>query len=343
MRHSNENFAYAVSRFFKFYLPGERGFSENTIASYRDTFKQLLLYCKRSRGIEPDKLELSDFSRNLINGFLAELEADGKSVSTRNQRLAAIKSFFGYVKFTFPEYLDVSQEVLGIRLKKQPEASVNYLTVDGITALLQQPNASLRSGYRDMLMLTLLYDSGARVSELTKICIGDIRMLNPATIILHGKGNKDRIVPLSKKTADLLSNYFRREKLNGPESKDRLLFTNRQGGQLTRIGVTYVLKKYASLVRQQYPDIMPDNLSAHCIRHSKAMHLLQAGVPLIYIRDFLGHTKISTTEIYAKADSDGKRKALEMAYSPAINVDAAEPSWNDDPSLMSFLESLCKR
>lgn len=343
MKHSNENFAYAVSRFFKFYLPGERGFSENTIASYRDTFKQFLLYCKRNTGIDPDQLELSDFSRNLVNGFLAELEANGKSVSTRNQRLAAIKSFFGYVKFTFPDYLDISQQILAIRLKKQPEPFVNYLTVNGIAALLRQPDASVRSGYRDMLMLMLLYDSGARVSELTNIRIGDIRIQNPATITLHGKNRKDRIVPLSQKTVGLIGNYLKRERLITPECKDKLLFTNRQGGQLTRIGVTYVLKKYASLARQQHPDIIPDNLSAHCIRHSKAMHLLQAGVPLIYIRDFLGHTKIRTTEIYAKADSDSKRKALEMAYSPVNNVDDAEASWNDNSSLMSFLESLCKQ
>lgn len=343
MKHSNENFAYMVSRFFRFYLPGERGFSQNTIASYRDTFKQFLLYCKRSRGIDPDKLELSDFSGNLVNGFLAELEADGKSVSTRNQRLAAIKSFFRYVKFTFPDYLDISHEILGMRQKRQPEPSVTYLTAESIAALLRQPDASVRAGYRDMLMLTLLYDSGARVTELTKIRIGDIRIPNPATIILHGKNSKDRIVPLSQKTVELISNYLNRECLITTESKDKLLFTNRHGGQLTRIGVTYVLKKYAELARQQHPDIIPDNFSAHCIRHSKAMHLLQAGVPLIYIRDFLGHTKISTTEIYAKADSESKRKALEMAYSPASTVHDTEALWNNDPLLMSFLESLCKQ
>lgn len=343
MKANKENFAYAVSRFFQFYLPGERGFSENTIASYRDTFKQLLMYCKKEKGIEPDRLVLSDFSRDLVTGFLAELEKDGKSVSTRNQRLAAIKSFFGYVKFAFPEYLYVSQSILGIRMKRQPEPAVNYLTVDGISVLLRQPDTSCRSGYRDMLMLTLLYDSGARVSELAKIRIGEIRLQTPATIILHGKGGKDRIVPLSTKTADLIRNYLNRECLGNPESKDKLLFTNRQGTQLTRTGVTYVLKKYADMAHCEQSNDFDGNLSAHCIRHSKAMHLLQAGVPLIYIRDFLGHAKISTTEIYAKADSENKRKALEAAYSPTVEFDNSKPTWNADPSLMKFLESLCKR
>ncbi len=343
MRRNNENFTYAVSRFFKFYLPGECGFKENTILSYRDTFKQLLLYCKQERGIDPDKLELTDFSRNLINGFLTEIEANGKSVSTRNQRLSAIKSFFKYVEFAFPDYLDVAREVRGIRIKKQPQPSVGYLTVEGIAALLQQPDTSVRSGYRDMLMLTVLYDSGARVSEITKIRIGDIRIQTPATIILHGKDEKDRPVPLSSKTVALIGNYLRCEQLDAPENKDKLLFTNRQGSQLTRTGVTYVLKKYADLVRERHPGIIPDVLSAHCIRHSKAMHLLQANVPLIYIRDFLGHTKISTTEIYARADSESKRKALESAYSPVVNVNDSEASWHSDSSLMSFLEALSKR
>lgn len=342
MKHNTKGFAYAVSHFFKFYLPGERGFSENTIASYRDTFKQLLLYFRMEKEIAPEQLELSDFSRDVVIKFLASLESKGKSVSTRNQRLAAIKSFFGYIKFSFPDYLDISQEILGIRMKKQPEPTVSYLTVDGISTLLHKPDATTRSGYRDMLILTLLYDSGARVSELAQIRIGDIRSQNPSTIILHGKGGKDRIVPLSSKTVDLICNYLKCENLDTPEKKDKLLFTNRQGSQLSRIGITYVLKKYVALVRQGQPEAIPDSISAHSIRHSKAMHLLQAGVPLIYIRDFLGHSKVSTTEIYARADSESKRKALEAVYSPTIPIDKSAPMWNDDPSLMSFLESLCK-
>lgn len=342
MSRNNESFAYAVSRFFKFYLPGERGFSINTIASYRDTFKQFLLYAKKVTGTDPDKLELSDFSRDLVKGFLEHLEKEGKSVSTRNQRLAAIKSFFSYVRFTYPDFLDVAQAILGIRLKKHPEPVVSYLSVEGIALLLRQPNTSLKAGYRNMLMLTLLYDSGARVSELTNVCIGDMRLQPPATIILHGKGNKDRIVPLSHKTAALIQNYLTLEQLDRPETKDKLLFTNVRGTRLTRTGVTYILKKYVGKAREEAPDLFPKNITPHCIRHSKAMHLLQAGVGLIYIRDFLGHSQMSTTETYARADSESKRKALEAAYTPDNNAQATS-HWNDDPSLMRFLETLCKQ
>lgn len=204
MKTKNDDFAYILARFFRFYLPGERGLSENTIASYRDTFKQLLLYCKSAVGLEPEKLELPQFTRELILGFLESIETSGNSISTRNQRLAALKTFFSYIKYEFPEHLEIAKSILDITFKKCPESAVSYLTVDEVTALLNQPDTTSKKGYRDMLLLSILYDSGARVSELTGVRIGDIRCQKPATIILHGKGNKSRIVPLSNKTAALI-------------------------------------------------------------------------------------------------------------------------------------------
>jgi len=345
MKTEKDNFAYAVSRFFKIYLPGERGFSENTIASYRDTFKQFLLYCQESLGIAPEKLKISDFSRKAVNGFLSKLETDGKSVSTRNQRLAALKSFFSYVKFAFPDFLNTASEILAIRLKKQPEPVVSYLTDTAVACLLRQPDSSKKSGYRDMLILTLLYDSGARVSEIIQIRIGDIRTQSPATITLHGKGSKDRIVPLSEKTNALIKNYVLHERLNRVDYKDKLLFVNHSGKPLTRAGVSYILKKYAEMAKRETPEQIPKKFSPHCLRHSKAMHLLQAGVALIYIRDFLGHESVKTTEVYAKADSKSKRQALETAYTSvgSLSDPALTTSWNEDASLMAFLDRLCSK
>lgn len=344
MKIDKTTFSYAVSRFFKVYLPGERGFSENTITSYRDTFKQFLTYCKGSFGIEPEKLCLSDFSRDTVNGFLAKLENDGKSVSTRNQRLAALKSFFGYVKFVFPEHLDIACEILAMRMKKQPEQVVNYMTVEGVACLLRQPNSGTKAGYRDMLILTLMYDSGARVSEVTQIRVGNIRTQTPATILLHGKGFKDRIVPLSVKTNALIKAYVEKESLAKPQGKDKYLFINHSGEPLTRAGVAYILQKYITQARVKDPDLIPEKFSPHCMRHSKAMHLLQAGVAIIYIRDFLGHKSIKTTEIYAKADSQSMRAALESAYADIQPIDPElTDSWDEDASLMRFLEELCSK
>lgn len=342
MKNELQSLSYIISRYFRFYLPGERGFSMMTIASYRDTFKQFLSYCSETNGKPPEKLVMADLSKESVAEFLAHIELEGKSVSTRNQRLAAIKSFFNYVKYAFPEYLDVASGVLRMRMKKQLEPVVNYMSVDGIAIVLRQPDLKTDSGYRDALILTLMYDSGARVSEITDICIGDIRLQSPSTIILHGKGSKDRIVPLSSKTANLISFYLDRRKLNAVMFKDKLLFTNRIGEHLTRAGVAYILKKYVELARLENPDLIPEKFSPHCMRHSKAMHLLQAGVALIYIRDFLGHNSVKTTEVYAKADGKSKRIALETAYSSAlIPFSDDEVMWNDDASLMNFLSELC--
>lgn len=344
MKAEERTVTYVVSRFFRVYLPGERGFSENTIVSYRDTFKQFFIYCRETHGVPPEKLQMSYFTKDIVADFLLKLEHDGKSVATRNQRLAALKSFFGYIKYDFPEYLHTACEILKMPMKKQPQPAIDYLTVEGVACLLRQPNTATKTGYRNALMLTLMYDTGARVSEITQIHIGDIRIQNPATIILHGKGSKDRIVPLSEKTTAFVKFYLDREGLTKPESKHKLLFTNHGGEQLTRAGVAYILKKYVIQARAEEPDLLPDKFSPHCMRHSKAMHLLQAGVALIYIRDFLGHESIKTTEVYAKADGKSKRHALETAYT---GVDISDPtltaSWNEDASLMAFLENLCRK
>ena len=343
MKNEKQNFSQVIARFFRVYLPGERGFSESTIASYRDTFKQFLPFCQSVINKPPEKLLISDFSRDTVVAFLEKLDADGKSVSTRNQRLAALKCFFRYVQYVFPEYIDITGTIAGIRMKKQPEPTVNYMTVDGVSCVLRQPNTHTRSGYRDMLMLALMYDTAARVTEVTEIRIGDIRTSSPPTVVLHGKGSKDRIVPLSSKTADLVQSYLNQTNLAEPAFRDKYLFVNRSGEKLTRAGVAYVLKKYVDAARKETPSLIPDVFSPHCMRHSKAMHLLQAGVAIIYIRDFLGHTSIKTTEVYAKADGKSKRAALEAAYKDVLPSNSAPKGlWNDDDSLMEFLSGLCK-
>lgn len=339
---NNPDFSYYLTQYFSRYLPGDRGFSVHTIASYRDTFKQFLLYFKDVQGIPPSKITLDLLTGQAVRQFLVYLETKGKSVSTRNQRLAAIKAFVNYLAYDDPAHLLQYQQILKIRAKKCAEPTVSYLSVEGISALLKQPDASTKHGYRDMLLLSLLYDSGARVSEMIQLRIGDIRLATPCTVLLHGKGNKDRIVPLSDKSAKLISYYLQCEKLLAPEARCRLLFTNPQGNSLTRTGISYILNKYVKEIRNTDPGLMPEKFSPHCIRHSKAMHLLQAGVPLIYIRDFLGHTQIKTTEIYAKADSELKRKALSNAF-PQLIADTNElhRTWKEDSNLLEWLEKLC--
>lgn len=190
----------------------------------------------------------------------------------------------------------------------------------------------------------MLYETGARVSEITEIKIGDIRQDKPATIILHGKGSKDRLVPISEKTCQLVKSYLTQTKKDSIMFKDKLLFLNKVGKKLTRAGVVYILKKYVDLARSENPELIPEKFSPHCMRHSKAMHLLQSGVAIIYIRDFLGHSSIKTTEIYARTDEKTKREALENAYSATVYTEYNDLNlWNEDVSLMKFLTELCKR
>ena len=332
------DFAEHLAIFLTMYLPGQRGLSSNTIMSYRDTFKQVLQYTETC-GIRPEKLTLSQFNSDFVESFLTWLEKErGCSRGTRNQRLAAIHSFARYVHSKHPEYLFESQKIMGIRSKKQPEPQLPYLTPDSIQAVLSQPNMSTAYGRRDAVLLSLLYDSGARVQELCDLRVRDVRLHEPYTVTLTGKGEKTRSVPIMRDTAALLIKYVTENKMTTTDKYDYSLFHNHQHGKLTRAGVTYILKKYCDSARAQFPHV-PEKVSPHTFgRHSKAMHMLQAGVNLIYIRDFLGHANLSTTETYLRADVESKRAAIEKA---AIKVSPDLPDWAQDKSLMAMLATLC--
>ncbi len=334
------DFATLLNKYFIGYLTNERNLSANTISSYRDTFSQFICYCKSQENLPPEKLTIISLTPELLARFLATLESEGKSIATRNQRLAALKAFFKYVQLVMPEHMVTMQRLLSIKEKKRPKATVNFLTVEGIACLLKQPSAQTTNGYRDMLLLTVLYDSGARVSELTEIKIGDIRLEHPATIRLHGKGDKARIVPISPNTAGLIKNYLTRNRLDLPHFSAELLFQSRAHQKLTRSGILYIVQKYASMARTQAAGLIPDKLTPHSIRHSKAMHLLQAGVNLVYIRDFLGHEYLKTTEVYARSDSRAKREAISKAYSHHSDDVGFGKLWTEDDNLMAWLKQL---
>lgn len=335
----NYDFAYHLTNFFTAYLPGHLNVSGNTISSYRDTFSKLLTFFKEVRSVAPEKLKFSYFSRNAVEEFLLWLEGSQNcGISTRNQRLAAIKSFFRYVQIEQPEQLLLCQSIIGIKCKKHPKPIIQYLTGDEVKLLLAQPDTSDRNGRRDLAILSVLYDSAARVQELCDLTVRSLRLTTPAVICLTGKGGKSREVPLSAPNADILRKYVKERRLDRPDRIDEPLFSNRQGSKLTRGGVSYILAKYVEKANSTTPNTLPSTLTPHCVRHSKAMHMLEAGINLIYIRDFLGHEDVETTQVYAKANPETKRVAISKAY----HDDTAPqmPDWNDDPNLMSFLKGL---
>lgn len=337
---SNKDFAYYLSRFLTVYLPSQRNLSTNTISSYRDTFKLFLSYCSETLNISPNNIVIANITKTVVDDFIFWLENTRNcSKSTCNSRLGAFHSFFSYLQYEAPEYAYQCQQVLSIRTKKVPEPAINYLTVDGVKALLEQPDTSTKSGIRDLAILTLMYDTGARVSELTNIRVSDIRLNSPATIRLTGKGRKTRIVPLLSNTATIISNYIKIHNIDNNDSSC-FLFLNREGKPLSRFGIGYILDKYCNSARKAYPSLIPDTFSPHCLRHSKAMHLLQAGVNLVYIRDLLGHVSVKTTEVYAKADDTFKREALEKAN--PLKTDTQFPQWTEDNDLMDWLRNIGK-
>jgi len=332
------DFSKYISDFITRYLNDEKGASPNTIAAYRDTFVLLLNFIQDMEHIKIEKLTLERITKKTIIGFLNWLQKERKcSNSTRNTRLAAIHSFYKYLQLESLDYLHECQKILSIKFKKAKKENINYLTIEGIKLFLQQPDTSSLKGRRDLALLSLMYDSGARVQEIIDLTPSMLRLTKPATIKIVGKGNKARLVPMLNAQIKLLKNYIEENRLNEPYTNMYPLFFNSRKERLTRAGVNYIVQKYAGMARKENELIIPEKISCHSFRHSKAMHLLQAGVNLVYIRDILGHVSIQTTEIYARADSKQKREALEKAY---VNVNPnEEPIWTKDANLVSWLKS----
>lgn len=334
-RHS---FSQLITSYFIHYLPERSGYSENTIKAYRDTFILLFRYQKTMARKSLNDLSFENVNRHYVEDFLNWLGSQNQySATSMNQRLAGIHSFCRYVLSEAPEYMEPCTAILDIKMKKVPAKPMTYLSAEAMKILLKMPDTSCENGRRDLAMLSLLYDSGARVQEIADLNLGNVREKKPAIITLKGKGNKTRVVPLMPQTLEILLAYTKDCDSYKVDSTNPLFF-NKQGIRLTRAGISYVLDKYVNLAREHSPELYPDSISPHTLRHSKAMHLLEGGVNLIYIRDFLGHASVVTTEIYAKSNPEIKRKAIENA-SPRVLPEERYTS-KQKQDLMKWLKSL---
>ena len=320
-------FSVLLNDFFVKYLAKSKGVSDNTSKNYRDTFVQLLLFLEEKKKIAPCKVNLDTLGYEMVNEFLDWLESERNvSISTRNNRLAGIKSFFQYISRCRPERIAQCSEILSISAKKCVSKPMNYLTIDAYKALLQVFDDKSKTSLRELCIVSLLYESGARVTEFINIKAYEIRTTIPATLVLHGKGNKTRIVPIDKSIIALINRYIAMYDIKS----DEYLFFNSRRQRLTRKGIDYIVEKNFSIAKEKRPDLFPNTFSPHCLRHTRAMHLLQNGVNLIYIRDLLGHTSVTTTEIYSKANPDIKRKHIEEASAQLIDVSDYDDTKKDD-------------
>ena len=328
------DFAQYVSSFLTGYLAGTRNLSANTIVSYRDAFVILITFMNEKYSIRPEKLGIQDFSPERIKEFMDYLETEhGNSIATQNQRLVAIHSFFRYISTQDPKYLFVSQQILAIQEKKKEQKHVKHFETDQVRELLASPDTHTSHGRRDQALLCLLYDSGCRVQELADIKVCDIRLTAPAQVTVTGKGRKTRTIPLTDETKEILTFYIKENLLMHPSKQDTPLFYNCHGNKLTRQGITYILKKYTE-------PLGLEGATPHILRHSKAMHMTEADINPIYIRDFLGHTDLKVTQIYSKTSVEMKRRALEKLKGSNVIPRRPQKAWTNDKNLMDWLNSL---
>ena len=341
---ASNDLAKQLSRFLSVYLPHERNVSPNTVSAYRDAFISLLLYLRDEKHIKAEKATLADINRDNVIEYLQWLvDKKGCSIATRNNRLAAVRSFVSYLHYESVERMDQWQRILAIRGLKKEHTTPSHFTKEGIKLLLGQPNTTDQKELRHLAILALMYDTGCRVQELADLTIESLRIqCRPCSIKIYGKGRKTRIVPLSEHVVDILTKYIGRYHIDTDIGKKNPLFCSSSKNKLTRAGITYILKKYAAMARMSNPNLIPEITSCHQLRHSRAMHLLQSGVNLVWIRDLLGHSSIQTTEIYARVDSKQKREAIEKASENLTPSDVIG-EWVDNNDLISWLKGLGKK
>ena len=335
--------AMLLKDFFETYLLKERGVSNHTIRSYSATFQSLYAFFKDNKGIRANKLFVKDLSRRSINDYLNWLEMEkGNKVSTRNSRLASVKAFCHYAQYKDFKNLARWQDILSIKSKKADMPYMSFLTQEGMKTLLSEVPTDTIQGRRHLAILAFLYDTGARANELISFSAHNLNLTKPYHVILSGKGRKKRIVPIHEKLVLILKTYMKDTNIELNNISKQPLFVNAHGRKLTSAGLTHIIMMYADKVRENFPALMPKRLSPHSFRHSKATHLLQAGMNIIYVRDFLGHSSVKTTETYVRMDSEQKRKALEAAAADIVPQSQTIEVWNDDEKLLNWLKGLGK-
>lgn len=323
----------AVESFFIDYLQRTRGCSRCTLASYRDTLRLFLEYAAQSKHGSVDKLRLTDFDATLVLAFLEHLEQKRRnSISTRNCRLAVLHSFFAHVLRRHPEHAGRLARILSLPPKRHPTSPPRYLDPPAVQALLRHPDRATPTGRRDHALLLFLYNTGARVSEVTVLRHKDL-IPGPA-VNLHGKGDKHRVCPLWPETIAAI-----RSQSSSTADPDQPVFRNARGQPLSRHGVYHILSQHAAALHCADSQF-PAKVWPHLMRHSCAVALLQAGVDLVTIRDQLGHVSVATTSRYATSNLKLKRDALEAFWAVAGFAPVRQKAWHPSPKLARFLQSI---
>lgn len=333
MTPTSLNLPRYIKRFFAEYLPTHRNCSPHTISAYSQAFRLFLGYLRDQRQIAPSALTVQALSADNVLGFLDTIqETRQNGAVTRNARLAAIRAFVKYLLMMEPTLACDLQAILAIPVKRTQRRVLDFLTREEMDALLDAPDAETWSGKRDRMLLTVMYNTGARVSEIVGVHVRDLTLHPKGTLRLHGKGRKERVLPLWSSTVKPVQTWITGNRL---QAGDRL-FPNARGGPMTRSGVEKRLQDAVRTASAQCPSLTTKHVSPHTIRHTTAMHLLQSGVDITLIALWLGHESIETTHIYMTTDLSMKEQALEALQAPSQGNFRFQPT--DD--LLAFLESL---
>jgi integrase/recombinase XerD len=304
-----------VTAFFEQRLPLERRASEHTSTSYAYAFKLLLTYASERLKVTPSQLTLEQIDAPLVVDFLQSLETNRRNApSSRNVRLAAIKSFMHFMEYRVPSALEQIRRILAIPFKRTESRLVRHLTVEEMQAILDAPDPTCRAGIRDRAMLHLGYAGGLRVSELIGLQLGDLTLQPHASMLVRGKGRRERWLPLWKTTTAALRAWLAvRGIVHVPE-----LFVSARGEPLTRSGFEYILRKHVRTATRRSPTLATKRVSPHVVRHTCALTILQATKDLRKVSLWLGHAHLQTTEIYTRADPSVKLEALESVMPPKL-------------------------
>lgn len=332
-RTSQTLLGHYVKKFLGEYLSVQRDCSPNTICAYRDALSIFLRYLDKAKKVRPETASIADLSAANVLGFLNDMQATRKNgAPTRNARLAAIRALVRYILMLDPTLSADLQPVLAVPSKRTHRKVLGYLTKKETDAVLEGPSADTWSGRRDRVLFLTMYNSGARASEIIRVKVADIRIDKVSSLGLHGKGRKERVLPLWKKTARALRKWIDRNRISGSD----FLFANTRGLPLTRSGIAKRLAKAVASASAACPSLRRPHISPHSLRHTIAMHLLQSGVDITVVSMWLGHEDVETTHLYLTSDMTMKEKGLDALHPPTQRRGRFRPK----DKLLAFLESI---
>lgn len=337
--NKKNNFLDRLEDFINDYLPNVKGLSFNTIRSYKNTFRLFIKFLENKHNIKPTNIEFKNLNLEIISEFLKWLEDERKCTpSTRNQRLAALSSFSVYAQSRdFDASSVFRNSIVKVPKKKTVNKKKSYFTKEEIKILLSLPDERYETGLRNKILLSFMYATGARAQEICDLKVKDINFnVSPVSVTILGKGLKRRIISIPSKASNMIYSYLKHKRLL--DKPDRHIFSSQTHEQMTISCIEEIYKKYITIAKEKHPKLFPlDNYSPHSMRHTTACHMIEMNIPLIVIKNFLGHSSITTTEVYIEITQSTINKSIEDWNEKWFGTSLKNKTNNSKDSSIAFL------